>query len=77
MWVEIVEVEHGYSISATQILKFEKINKEEKNMDTEYIIMYVSYLKTFPIYSNLNFFMLPSFDILSKFYIPGLWTSFS
>lgn len=49
MWVEIVEVEHGYSISATQILKFEKINKEEKTMDTEYIIMYVSYLKTFPI----------------------------
>lgn len=28
--MEIVEVEHGYSISATQILKFEKINKEEK-----------------------------------------------
>lgn len=29
MWVEIVEVEHGYSTSETQILKFEKINTEE------------------------------------------------
>lgn len=29
MWIEIVEVKYGYSISATQILKFEKVNKEE------------------------------------------------
>lgn len=38
--------------------------------------LYVSYLEAFPIHNNLNFFMLASFNILIRFWIPGLCTSF-